>query len=329
MPKGQKANLSVADIEEIVNLYNSGKTQLYLANQYNISRQLIGKILKKNNVPIRKRTKITQEDKQLVIELYFKTYNQSEISNILHMDVHNIRTILHDAGIKTNDTICHRIYDIDDFYFDNIDTPNKAYILGLLCADGNISRNNGSWKLTLQERDKNILIDICNELKTSRPLLKQSVSEYYKKNQQDQYMLYIGNQHMHDKLIEYGLVPNKSLVLEYPSIISQELQRHFLRGYFDGDGSSYCGKNGKNCSFMGTASFCDSAKRIIKKELGINANVYSYKNSPQTSVLYISGGKQVFSFFSWIYKESDLKLQRKYEKFCKDYADKLNNSPLC
>lgn len=329
MPKGQKANFSASNIEEIVNLYNSGKTQQYIANQYRVSRQLIGQILKRKNVLIRKRTVITQEDKQLVIDLYSKMHNQSKISSMLNMDVHNIRKILHEANIKTNDTICHRIYDVDDYYFDNINSPNKAYILGLLCADGNISRSNGSWKLSLQERDKSVLIDICKELKTTRPLLKQSVSKYYKNNYQDQYMLYVGNQHMHDKLIEYGLVPSKSLVLEYPSIISQELQRHFLRGYYDGDGSSYCGKNGKNCSFVGTASFCDSAKRIIQEELGIHVNVYPCNKNPQTSILYISGGKQVFTFLSWIYKESELKIQRKYEKYCKDYADKLNNSPLC
>ena len=49
----------------------------------------------------------------------------------------------------------------------------------------------------------------------------------------------IGNKHMRDSLISKGCVPNKSLILKFPSeeILPKELQRHFIRGYFDGDGT--------------------------------------------------------------------------------------------
>lgn len=37
-------------------------------------------------------------------------------------------------------------------------------------------------------------------------------------------------------LISHGCIPQKSLILKFPEI-SKELIPHFIRGYFDGDGS--------------------------------------------------------------------------------------------
>lgn len=34
-----------------------------------------------------------------------------------------------------------RKYTVDEGYFENIDTPDKAYILGFLLGDGNIEKN--------------------------------------------------------------------------------------------------------------------------------------------------------------------------------------------
>ena len=55
------------------------------------------------------------------------------------------------------------IYNFNHNYFEKIDSPDKAYFLGLLAADGCVyRRKNGSKsqamiKLTLQEKDKDIL----------------------------------------------------------------------------------------------------------------------------------------------------------------------------
>ncbi len=49
----------------------------------------------------------------------------------------------------------------------------------------------------------------------------------------------ISCKHIKDTLIEKGCVPNKSYVLKFPDeniFKSKDLIRHFIRGYFDGDG---------------------------------------------------------------------------------------------
>lgn len=59
-----------------------------------------------------------------------------------------------------------------------------------------------------------------------------SFIEYNKKNHnwQNQYCLAITNQKMNQDLIKHGAVPNKSLSLEFPNDISNDLIRHFVRG---------------------------------------------------------------------------------------------------
>lgn len=72
------------------------------------------------------------------------------------------------------------------------------------------------------------------------------------------------NIHLHKTLKSYGCVPKKSLILKFPkeSIFkSSDLIRHFIRGYWDGDGClTWADKEHKvaNISVLGTKSFLTS-----------------------------------------------------------------------
>ncbi len=44
---------------------------------------------------------------------------------------------------------------------------------------------------------------------------------------------------MFEDLCKHGCVPNKSLILEFPKTVPSDLIHHFIRGYFDGDGSVF------------------------------------------------------------------------------------------
>ena len=75
----------------------------------------------------------------------------------------------HDVRIS-NDTLLRRIFSCDEHYFDVIDTPNKAYILGLLWSDGYNDVVRGQIKIQLQDRDKSVLERINIEVDSDRPL---------------------------------------------------------------------------------------------------------------------------------------------------------------
>ena len=56
---------------------------------------------------------------------------------------------------------------------------------------------------------------------------------------------------MANDLINLGCIPNKSLIL-LPPKLKDEFISHFIRGYFDGDGSIGKYKNRYKITFLGT-----------------------------------------------------------------------------
>lgn len=84
---------------------------------------------------------------------------------------------------------------------------------------------------------------------------------------------------MKEQLINLGCVPNKSLILKFPSLnIFQEkkLVYAFIRGYVDGDGCLTFSKNGKlNLSIVGTYDFLLGITNIFPNMFG---KIYLLKN---------------------------------------------------
>ena len=315
MAKGQKLNLSDEQIKDILKLHNNGLKDQEIADIYQIGRTTVGKIL--NNLGISRRPPLEKRVAD-VLRLYNEGKNQTEIYQELHMDQKNVRKILKDNNVDVTKNSWKHTYKVDEHYFDKIDNPDKAYIIGMLYSDGNLSKNNYDVKLFLQDRDKKILEDILHKLNSDYPLHFYDYSN--KPNHKNQYGFIISNRFFYKSLLQYGLFPNKSLTLKYPTNIPNKYQRDFIRGYFDGDGSLHCSKNGKTASFVSTYDFCMTAKKVIEKELNIHCSVYQYYDNGITSTLQISGGKQVPQFLSWIYDNCDLKLERKYLKYLEYYV---------
>lgn len=94
----------------------------------------------------------------------------------------------------------------------------------------------------MQDRDVKILQDIAKDMKTIRPLY---LAERSKKNPnwKDVYVFTFCNEHIHDRLIDLGVVPVKSLILQFPTKVPEQYMRDFIRGYVDGDGAVEWGKN--------------------------------------------------------------------------------------
>lgn len=132
---------------------------------------------------------------------------------------------------------------------------------------------------------------------------------------------------MADRLREIGLYPNKSLTIDKIPNIKNELLRHFIRGYFDGDGSillshnsSYYKSNGQikkyiyptyNFIILGTKGFL---KEIIKIADFKYAKIRDTKTE-QIKSLNICAKKEFDKIFNYMYLNSTIKLERKYNKW--------------
>ena len=258
-----------------------------------------------------------------IINMYKSNISTVTIGKEFNVSHKTIAKVLDKQGIPRTG-ISRRKYQIDEKYFDKIDNPNKAYILGFLYADGYNSLEKSTLSIALQEEDKYILEFMRKELNSEKPLEFLDYSNkcnngYHYKNQ---YRLTIFNKHICETLNKIGMVQNKSLILTFPDI-DESLYSHFIRGYFDGDGSVSFSESNSNCivTITSTIEFCSAIKEILKNTININTGIYNASNKNGiTKVASISGKFQVEKFGQFIYQNANHYLQRKYDKFVQKYT---------
>jgi len=158
---------------------------------------------------------------------------------------------------------------LNENYFSVIDTPVKAYWIGLLLADGWIVTHNQvpkAWAIGLQGKDRYLLdqFAVCLE----HPYIVRQ-----ERKGRNFYQIKVTSSKMTQDLIQAGIVPRKSKVTELPPCFSQ-YPRSLLRGYFDGDGSAAKSEAKFTC---GTKSFLLDIQTFIKDKSGYEPAVYDCK----------------------------------------------------
>ena len=202
----------------------------------------------------------------------------------------------------------HRLETFNINAFDSIDNEEKAYWLGFLFADGYISRDFRS-ELSLQKGDKNHLVKFSNFLDCKRPVAE----DHFRCRTS------FGNKHFVTTLINLGCVPNKSLVIKFPQI-PIELYKHFIRGYFDGDGSITISEKGDlffNQAILasGSKDFMDSFLIIYKNYVNSEYEQNVYKSKSSNIYILTFKGKFFYNLMDWLYKDSTIYLDRKYRRY--------------
>lgn len=240
-------------------------------------------------------------------------------------------------GIKLNKhrARTNRKYTLNEQYFDVIDNEEKAYFLGFLCADGTNCKNGRRVDFTLAEEDKEILEKFRDVVGSDKPLIRVKIKDK-QPTRQDQFCFSMNGTRISQRLTDLGCVNNKTFKLKFPTKeqVPEHLWRHFIRGYFDGDGGiNFTKPPSRNCmvyrvSITSTLDMLTDIKNIIEKELNINT-VIRPSHAPKrvvkiTMELDICGRIQVMSFLDWIYKDSQNFLARKMNKY-KEMTEYLRN----
>lgn len=206
-------------------------------------------------------------------------------------------------------------YSFDEKYFEKINTPEKAYILGFLYADGCNDKKQNRVTIQVGEKDKKILYFVKKQTSYSGPIKFQKIEN---KNHQNRVILCFGSKNLCSILEKQGVVPPpKDFSIEFPSkkIMNEKLLKYFVLGFFDGDGSAFI-KNGKP-----VASFsCASYNFIIKlKEFLLKKNISSslYKNKKRNSYeLTIYSKMNIKNFTKLLYRKNLFCLKRKKKILC-------------
>jgi len=302
-----------SEYDKIVDMYNRKMTQQEIAKIYNCSVSSISAILKRKNVKTRLGgSNNTGEDILKWAEMYHGGSSLKDIADQYKTTYATVSKLLRKNGIVVD----RYTYHFNEHYFDIVDSQDKAYILGMLWADGYNCTEKGSVVLQLQEQDKELLEQINCITNNERPLRKTCLSNK-NKNWHDQYMLTWQSKHLSALLCAYGMPQKKSLILEFPKWLSPDLYRHFLRGYLDGDGCISLSKEGKfaSVSMIGTSMFLSAVKDIIKKEIGVDVVVKRDLRARDPICTLRCGRKNdVKKILEWIYCDASLFLDRKHKK---------------
>ena len=112
----------------------------------------------------------------------------------------------------------NRIFNVDDNYFNKIDNQNKAYILGLLYADGCNYENTGTIKIDLQIDDEELLDKIKNELKYTGELKHYEQPDKYFPETDKYYK-------SKDRLIDNARARESECVSQCGKVENSEIQR--------------------------------------------------------------------------------------------------------
>lgn len=274
---------------------------------------------------------IPEYDKEKMCEMYYDGYDTYTIGKAFDMSYKQITTVLKEKNIDRIYSAGKRKYELNEHYFDVIDTPNKAYILGFLYADGWNDTDKNIITISLQEGDKEILDKINYEIGSNKPLNYIHYEyglEKYGLNMQNQYRLTVSSYTMSQALALHGCVKTKSLILKFPQLPS-DLYSHFLRGYFDGDGSiSKYERNDKpsnnyNMSIVSTNDFLVEAQKCIINYTGVSGGTITKPacDNGVTRVLVFGGRVQIKTVLDWFYKDADLYLKRKHDAYLSYYYD--------
>lgn len=320
----RRIEFTLEEIEDMRNRYENGESQDSIGRRYNVSRTVIRRVFKNNQIS----TRTIQEanGKTVPEEIAEKVvYNYCVLKKGLlpsgapyGLTQFMVEKILKEYGIRkrtyTEAKDGLRKYSVNDDYF-KTQSHNMAYILGFLAADGNIAKKENKIDLALAESDKEILEKINQEIENTRPI------KIYDRHDGHQLTakLQVFSSTMKKDLAHYNIVPAKTFILTPPELLAKEYIISYIRGFFDGDGSIYYA--GTTFTWrVGSASkkILEWMRSFLAEEYGIvNNKLYYSKLANGTDFYYLqyTGQAKMEKLYKALYVPNSLRLQRKYDFF--------------
>ena len=314
----EKIIFTEKEVDEIRNLYLNQNWKIKdLSKKFKCSYPVISRTLKENKIekyPYKVNYDLIIKDFESGMSLTQiekkYSYNRQSISIILKRMGYNI--VNEWNRIKFNNLV-----------FDSIDTEEKAYWLGFIFADGYISKHNKGQKpryafeLCVKGGDDNHMVKFNNFMGYEGVnIYRGKVSLNGKTFPRSRFC--VNNKHLWETLNSYGCTPQKSLTLKFPDInifSSKDLIRHFIRGYFDGDGYlSYRKKNKlyPAVGFIGTKEMLES---IIKYTNIPASSIRKDKRHQHNTYSLIYKLEDSLSLINYMYNDSTIYLDRKYYRY--------------
>lgn len=258
----------------------------------------------------------TLSDQQIgeLVELYERNVSLREIEKQTSFSRQAVAKLLEELGVKTTSGNHYRKYFFNFDFFERVDNELTAYWLGFFYADGCIL-SQGKYgeqdiKLAISERDLELLEKFKQDIQSTYPI------RYDYSKQNPLVLQSLRSSKAANDLKRLGCVERKSLILQFPSEsqVPKKYIHHFIRGYFDGDGSVSSYQRGHHLDyhicFVGTEQFIKELYNFFQM-----GSVFPDKRKTNSWYLGINGNLQVEKAYHMMYDGATRYMERKYVKF--------------
>lgn len=220
-----------------------------------------------------------------------------------------------------------KTHDINSHFFSRMDTGEKAYILGFICADGHVShtKSDHSLAIELAKQDREVIEYIRFALGYTGKIKITTK----KKTPGKQYV----RLRMHDiqvvkDLLRMGLHCRKTYGFDFVQLFSDQYIPDFIRGFLDGDGCVSVGYHHGHLraivTFVVGARF-DLCLSSMLTKIGVKHSLRDDEKCPTIKKITVEDRTHIIKLCRILYN-GGFCLKRKYEKY-KEFLRLLETKP--
>jgi len=250
-------------------------------------------------------------------QLYDHHQSLDKVAKELGCSKNGVREAMKRLNLQINELIVHVC---NEEFFSEIN-ERSLYWAGFIAADGCVldtkTRKGLSLALTLSDKTH---VELFKEhIGATNPIGKYIVKASKPQwNDSKKAEIKITSSKIFADLAKFNIVPRKSKIYTFPEwLMEHPMVNHFMRGYFDGDGSWYVGSSKITdqifFSLRGTAEFLEVYRSILERECEIHKREKPIRINGGIGVLEYGGNGVTTKIRDFLYREASVCLGRKHE----------------
>ena len=291
----------------IMALYEQGATWARIMQESGRTEHTVSAVIKRNGGTLDRGGRLTDEQRTQIRSLYAGGKGAPEIGLIIGCHSSAVYYVLNEAGIDRRERIACE----NPGYFDQIDSPDKAYWLGFIGADGcvtGLDHGNPRLQVKLARKDRDHLVLLHETLKATRPIRDH---EEFSAGQMRPYStLAVYSRQLADSLIAAGITPRKSATLQ-PWDGPATLMPHYWRGLVDGDGHIHINDRGVFTGLLGSEAVAKAYAAWVNALIGTRVNATQKGQSRGAWSVQVGGTVRVLRLLAALYDDAPVTLSRK------------------
>ena len=286
---------------------------------YSIKQSIKDKLL-----PLKEITSIRDKSNYILkhqltdtIKYAIKVYKRASVARMCYVKVSSFGHLLNNLNIQKTDKPFTSIRDQHVYNPFTSSTPTSAYLLGYILGDGNISvRRDNYYTVNIASKDYTHIRQMACIFGGNIKITKNTKGAF------TCWSINIVDQAVCHSLLELGIKPRKSTE---PSNIDYDWIghnfNHFIRGLIDSDGCICRKKNSLYIEIAGHESYIKQISDMMSDQWGV------YKNDNIFVIAKRGNSKDKLDFYSYLYKDATIWLQRKRDKYDEWIIDTFKELP--